>query len=242
MKKGISKILTIALAAALLCANAFALEPDDIVGEWYFNVLEQNGMTLNPASMGLGMTLILNEDKTALMLNDSENEGDVDDWSIDGDTLVIGEDEYALYAELVDGTLVIDMGEDGIMVFGRELIVEQTHADFPAVAAAGISEFDGVWTGDLAEMFGMRFPMESDVVGREMRLSIANGEITLYEAMMGVDPKETVINGVFEDGTIVIEYEIYGGVETTVLSLREDGSLSFTIGEDGTIYYFAKAD
>ena len=242
MKKGLSKILVIAIAAALLCANAFALEPDDIVGEWYFNVLEQNGMTLNPASMGLGMTLILNEDKTVLMLNDGEGEADVDEWSIDGDTLVLGEDEYALYAELVDGTLVIDMGEDGIMVFGRELIVEQTHADFPVIAAAGISEFDGVWTGDLAEMFGMRIPMDSDVVGREMRLSIANGEVTINEATMGLDPKETVANGVFEDGAIVIEYEIYGGIETTVLSLREDGSLSFAIGEEGAIYYFVRAD
>ena len=242
MKKTLSAILVVVLAMTALCAGALAFEPGGVVGDWYFNVLEQDGMLINPTAYGMGMTLTLHDDGTALMTQGDE-EGDAATWKIEGDVLTVEDEESALEFFLVDGNLVTDMGGDGKMTFGRELIVEQTHADFPVVAAADIAEFDGEWTGDLVEMYGMKLPMDSEVMGMEMSLVIHNGEITVHSVKAGMDPEESVIQGALEEGTLVTEYTQYGEAERTVLSLREDGSLSFVAGEEGMmVYYFVKAE
>ena len=245
MKKVFSVVLVVAMMMACVCASALAFEASDIVGDWYFNVIEQDGIAYNPTALGMDKTLTFKEDGIAFQDEDEDEEGT---WSIEGDILTVGfEDEDGDVATFefvfVDGNLVTDMGEDGILTFGRELIIEQTHADFSVIAAADIAEFDGEWTGDLVEMYGTKLPMSLEMTGMEMSLSIQNGNITVRRTTEGMDPEESIISGALEAGSIVTEYEQYSVSQKAVLSLREDGSLSFMIGEEENLgYYFVKPE
>ena len=245
MKKVFSAALVVAIMMTCVCAGALALEANDVVGDWYFNVLEQAGIAYNPTALGMDMILTFKEEGIAFQDEDEDEEGT---WSIEGDTLTVAfEDEDGdmdtLVFVFVDGNLVTDMGEDGILTFGRELIIEQTHADSPVIAATDIAEFDGEWTGDLVEMYGTKLPMSLEMTGMEMSLSIQNGEISVLRTIEGMEPQESIIQGVLEEGAIVTEYAQYAESQKTVVNLREDGSLSFMIGEDDIVgYYFVKAE
>ena len=244
MKKLFSTALVVAMMMTCICAGALALEANDVIGDWYFNSIEQAGVAYNTTALGMEMTLTFKED--GLALQEDEDEGGT--WSIEGDTLTVSieyedGDVNTLVFVFVDGNLVTDMGEGGILTFGRELIIEQTHADFPVIAATDIADFDGEWTGDLIEMYGTRLPMSLELTGMEMSLSIQNGEITIQRTSEGMDPVESVISGILEEGSIVTEYGEFYEPQKTVLSLREDGSLSFIIGEEGNLgYYFVKTE
>ena len=246
MKRNILASLAILVAITFVCVSALALDVSDVVGEWYFNALEQNGTTHNPSALGMGMMMMLNEDGTVLLSYMGEDAEDEEDdeitWAITGDVLSIGSyEETYLELILLDDMLIADIDEDGIMVFGRELIIEITHADFPIILATDIAEFNGEWVGDLVEMLGMMLPMDSELVGKEIRLSIQNGEIILHEADAWTDPTESILQGTMEDGTLVTAFEKYGEQIEALLNLREDGSLSFAAGEY-IMYYFVKGE
>ena len=231
MKKTTVLALTIVLALACMCTGAQATEADDVAGFWYLNSMMVEGTSINTASFGLEMTLEINADGTVVMTMNGENMTGA--WTLENGVLTIIDDsDEPMGFTVGDGALISD--DEQQMTFNREIIVAETHATSPIVEAADIAAFNGKWTADLAEAMGMVIPIE--MTGSEMHLSIEDGVVTLTDITGDVEDI-TTLEATFEGGALVVDYAQDGESEMSAIYLREDGSLSFAIGADGTIYF-----
>lgn len=237
MKKLLVCLLTLALGAASAMGAASALEAADVVGTWYLNYVEQSGASVNPATLGMEITLTLKEDGTALLASlDSEH---TTDWRLDGDKVIVDEAVDAMEFTLADGNLEIDL--DGmVLVFGKEVTNEGTFAAPPVVPATALSDFDGEWLGSLVVTGGISMP--PDQAGLSLFASISAGNIKLRFVAATVE-RETESQGTLEDGALFAVRDNEGEEEQMLLQLHDDGSLSITFTGDDAEYqaYFEPA-
>ena len=91
MRKLIALILALMLACTLLPAAA-EVAADSVLGEWFVTEMTQGDMTIDPATMGMEISLMLNEDGTMVMT--MAGEGVEGTW------------------EMADGKLLLTAGEN----------------------------------------------------------------------------------------------------------------------------------
>jgi len=234
MRKILAVSIGVMLALSMLCVNALAApDPNDILGIWYLNSLETEGMTLNPADFGMEMTMEFNADSTALLQSPGE-EDMASTWAINGDQIVVSaEDGTDITLALIDGNLCGDMDEVK-MVFGREKVEGASVEIAPVLTDSALADFNGSWIAFIAEADGIMLPIE--MLGMEITAVINNGKATA--TMMGVDIN---LEGDVSDG-VLTTVEIDADDEPTVIafSLHEDGVMSAPLDES-VIIYFNKA-
>ena len=234
------KILAILIAAVLAlstCGVALAEEAaDSPVGVWYLQSMEQQeGMQMDAtvlSSMGMTLTLTLNEDGTAVMnMSGTEQEGT---WTEDG-TLNFGETPLTFSVE--DGQLQFEQNGSKA-VFGPEPAETKTYEITPAVTDPALEDFNGNYKAVIYYAMGMQLPM--NVLGVDFSLDIQDGKVAFTEtdydrengyAVSGTVEKEFTAE-VAEDGTLFVDFA--GEEVLTALNLPVSG-IHLTLHEDGLV-------
>ena len=234
MKKLLA-ILT--MLAVLLTAVAFA-EAADVIGEWYLVDMVMGETSINPAAMGMNMTLVLNEDGTMTATNsygDTEPETAEGTWELSDGNLVIALDDTPDTVLIQDGQLKMEMGEEGYFVFGREPV---TAPELPvAVPAENEDAFLGTWKMSQINMGGMVMPAAA--MGAETIMTVEAGK-----AVIGSEDSNDEYATAFADGVLTLTSAEEGSDPMTV-ELNNDGSISISVsmGEElSMVMYFEKAE
>lgn len=146
MKKLVSLLLVLALA--LGCAAASA---DDVTGTWYATSVSSGGITVDPSSIGMEMTLTLEADGTASMAAMGESMSGT--WTMDGSTVTVtleGTSQPFAY----DGNSLSYSEDDLGFTFERNA-TQDTFVRPADVSAADITAFDGTWEAYKIGVMGM---------------------------------------------------------------------------------------
>ena len=241
MKKTLALTTVVIITLSALCAGALAaLEPSDVIGNWYLNSIMYGETPMSAATLGMEMTMELNEDNTAVMVMEMSGVSN----STSGTWVIAGEEVILTQAEgggsqvltLVNGSLSSEQ-DDGGMVFGRERIVEEPIVIAPVRTDAVLADFNGEWTAYLAESAGMMLP--ADVIGFEATLTIEDGKVTL--AGSGFGESQQLEGDVSEGALTAVQVDAGGGTFSMSFNLHEDGTVSSVFLEAITLY-FQKAD
>ncbi len=244
MKKFVALLLALMMACAMLPAMAEAAE---IPGTWYLIEITAEGITLDPTMFGVSMTFDLKEDGTfdaTIVQGEGEDptngagtwenkDGNVD-FTIEGQTITLA---YA------DGKLSGEFTGMGGITLSKEAPVA---AALPvAVPAESEEAFFGTWEISAMNMAGVYLPFEM--------LSALLGDTTVTFAIEAgkavetdVGTEETTTKNYtteFKDGTLVMTAPstIEGGEDVVlVISLNDDGSISFANEELGATVYFIR--
>lgn len=232
MKKLFAVIIAMAM---LLSAAAFA----EITGTWNLSEAVMNGTSMSPADMGIQITIVLNEDNSAVMSSNISEDGDkTGTWSLDGETLTITTDgEAPSTLTYADDKLVMDMGDEGSMVFTQGE-VEAPYVPAAANTAAAVEDFAGKWQAVKVGMEGKYFPAEmlNQAFGGEydpFTAEINGTSIKIAGFMFGSALPE--LPATFADGVLKIEVE---GQFSIACQLLEDGAMSMAMSAGGQSFEF----
>lgn len=236
MKKWMSILLTVVLALTMLGSVAMA-EAADVTGTWYLNDMVQQGILINPSTLGYEITMELYEDGTAMVSLNSDDQL-TGTWVLNGDIVTITANDEPQDFTFAEGVLTVN--DDGvIMTFG----LEKTVFEAPVVAAvrtdATIEDFNGEWVGTLAEMMGMQVPLET--IGMGMVVTIDGENATLVQTQSGVD-QTFATTGTLAEGVLTLTAKAEDGSDLPVMDLllHEDGTVSYSqaIDAENTVTIF----
>ena len=231
MKRLFCLMLALAMACALMTASA---ELADYLGEWYLIAMKVGEAAMDPSTLGMSMTMTVNEDGTVLNVTaygDTAEEGR-GTWELTADGLAVTDDtEMTLVFSINDaGELVADAEGMG-MVFSREQ--PQVGALPNTIPAQSEDDMIGTWRLTTAAIGGMTIPAE--MIGVGMTLTIEPGKMTM--ANDGDDGTVTELATTFTDGVLVGT----ANGEEVIVELNDNGTLSITSQLDeeaGMILYF----
>ena len=253
MKKMIAVLIAVMMLATTAFAGvAMAAGEEDLTGTWYLHSMKQGGQEIDASvlsSMGMNMTLTLNEDGSATMEMTGQEEIQEGTWTADGNSgvLAFGNNlDFTLEDELIYVQQPAETVEEGqeaqVMVFGREAgEVDLTLA--PAVEDPQLSDFNGDWNCTTEVTFGIPLPMY--LMSSELTMTIEDGKAAVSAASSDLNSGEITdaTEGEFdaeltEDGTLYIDLGDSGILEllqmtgsTIVLTLREDDTMTGEIPE-----------
>lgn len=230
------KKLVALLLALMLCLGVALAETADVAGVWYFNEMSDGEMTINPATLGMEMTMTLNEDGTAAA-NDSMGEVTEGTWAVDGENVVITFDGDPMTFALVDGNLVGNQDET-TMTFGKEKAEVETFVLGEAKTDAVMADYNGTWNATLVDMLGMQLPVAE--MGMMMQITVADGKVSVMESE-GEEPTAAEGTATVENGVLSIMIE--GETVATPLQLHEGDVLAMVVdmGEGMTMsMYFER--
>lgn len=220
MKKILAFVLSLVFSLSALCGGTMA-EDVDVTGEWYGDLF------------GMVMTLTLTDDTYSLDLAGETDEGA---YSFDGATLYLDEgtdEETQISYDAQRNVLVLDMGDDMIIEFGREPIAAFVPA--PARVDAAIEEFAGEWTATQVNAFDLVAPV--DLLELYMDAKIEGTAVTMSINLMG-DVEEFTLEGTLTEGVLTM-VQLDDEDITYSMQLLEDGTLSttFEMFGDTVIFY-----
>lgn len=232
MKKMLSMMLVLAL-----CLLGFAMaEVADVTGVWYLNIVETEGMQLDPAMIGMEMVLVLNPDGSAEMTTGGETEAGWSWTTVDGVAQIADASGVAFAATMDGGNMVIDNPDAGItMIFGLEKQALELYVPAAVEANPALSDFEGTWNAAMIDMMGMQVSM--DAIGMQLEVAIAGetARVTSNEsgAEMSYDAPVTL------EGDTLTVAAVDDQMPLT-LKLQQDGKLAFSEEGDGmaiTMYF-----
>lgn len=175
MKKLISLILVVVLAFA-----GFAASAEDITGTWYLTEAVSEGLSIDPSTLGMEMTLVLNADGTGALAALGQEMACT--WTFDGQA----------------GT--IDLGDDGTTAFtcdGTTLSIDVsgTVMNFSRTASEAFTRPAEVYVQDIAAFNGTWSPVKFGIAGVYVDASL----LTTF----GVDADTfALMNIVIENGNV----------------------------------------
>ena len=245
MKKLVSVILALCLAMLMVSA----LAEDALTGVWYLVSAESAGVSFTPSAIGMEIVLTMNEDgtfttATTIAGQTTEESGT---WTATDTGANIKDtttgDEKSLV--LKDGSLVLDMGEEGNMIFGRT--APEAPAGPETVAAESADQFNGVWKMTTVSMMGIEMNPADLGMSTEVTYTITDGQV-VEESKDGEGNAMTeVYTTTFQDGKLVLAptSELEQALETSMeFSLLADGNLllSSDLGGFAITMTFAPAE
>ena len=251
------KLLCALLALAMLCACA-AAETVDVTGTWYLAEVYYDGVSTNPAQLGMEMTLILRADGTVDMDTQwefldrmSEMYGDQETnlleeelpseahWEMDGDKVVLSYEDKTVELTLVDGNLVRTLSKgdsegngmqelDSMEVYSREKPAANYFDPGAPLTDVTVEDFDGTWNAAIVNLAGMELTAEEMVL--EMTVERSGGSGAVTESTFGIDgPITRAVTGELVDGMLTVtELE----PETDEASI-----MTFTLYDSGVMAY-----
>ncbi|MBQ8506788.1 MAG: hypothetical protein IJ466_05105 [Clostridia bacterium] len=222
MKKLISAVLALMLVLSALC-GAMA-EVVDVTGEWFLTAIKMGEAAMDPAGLGMEITMTLNADGSAsLNALGVETAGS---WAQEGEKYILTDEEGPMEFTLVNGALESAADESGfVMVFEKE----KAEAAPAAAVRTGVSveDFNGSWDATETEMLGMRVPVE--MAGVFMNLNIENGHVTLT-TVQGEESRVQEGEGTLLDDALVVGDP---NGSSMPLQLLDDGTMVLVQAADG---------
>lgn len=209
------KLLAILLALALCMGFALA-EDVDVTGTWYLNEMASGDMVVNPAAMGMEMTMTLNADGTATVTQN----GDPTDgtWAMEEGNVVVTMEGDPMPFSPEEGKLVVR--ESGMtMTFEKEKAAVDTFVLGEAKTDAVMADYIGTWNATLAEMMGMQLPMET--LGMSMQFCVEDGKVIVMEGE-GDEVSSLESEAVVENGALIVK----DGEQPLSLQLHEGDVLA----------------
>lgn len=134
MKKLLCVVLVYTVALSMLvvgAGGAEAVSTSDVVGVWRLQAVEAQGVSVDPATVGMEMLMTLGEDGTALLEMTGE-ESEAGAWVLEGDKVLIA-DEVGTQQDFsfVEGMLKAEM--DGMsMIFAKDVEEVESAETVPA--------------------------------------------------------------------------------------------------------------
>jgi len=219
MKRLISAMLVLAMCL-LGCAMAEAM---DVTGDWYLNMIEAEGVQLDPALLGFELTLSLNADGSATMQSFDESDSGCN-WVMKGESVVITDPAGDSLLATVEGTnLVVHDEESGfLMVLGREKEAVQNYVPAAVETNPAMQDFEGVWSAALIDMMGMQLSM--DAIGMTMVIEIQDGFATVTSIEEGADMSYQAPVSLQGD---MLTVEASGDQMPLYLQLQQDGRMVY---------------
>ena len=220
------KILALILALCMmLSCTAFA--EDDMTGDWFADMFGQ-----------LAILTIADDATYSMEVMGDSAEGV---WVLEGETLYLdkGTDvETALAYDADACTLSVDLGDEMMIVFGREMPVFFTPAE--ARTDATVEEYAGSWAAAYVDFFGMLAPVEA--AGMDMTLTIEGTTATMSLLALSDEPDVATIEGAFADGVLTLTIPAESELEQDAvftLKLLADGSMSceFSVMDMPVFFY-----
>lgn len=233
----LKKLAAMLLALLMLLApTAFAQETAaDYAGEWVMTGIQAKGVTVDPSSMGLDMSMVILEDGVCLMYD-------------------MGTEETGSWAYIEGGIAVTDpqgktmnllLNEEGALTAeqdGMTLIFTQMFYAMPLSGLAA-ADFNGDWVFTYAETMGQTVPAEKTGVSMNIKLADGTGHITITDET-GTREIDAVceIEEVAGMGTVM--YFLYldeTGAQTgggLPLLLYEDGELVWLYSDETTEIFY----
>ena len=229
------------LAAGLMSVNVYAVEEKDVIGTWYVNELSMGeGLSFHPEAIGMEVTVDVKEGgkiETTSSSYGEEPEVDQSEWKIENDKFLITYDGQTEECEYTDGKITLTA--DGMtMILSQEKEEYKPYVPGEPLENPTMEDFEGEWNCTLMEAFGMQMPVNSDLTGFEMKLSVQedNSELTLIES--GEESK-VELQGEVEGNTLVLKAVSEDEAGTPFFScdlmkfnLLDDGKLCFEVESD----------
>ena len=250
MKKLVSFLMALMMAALLIPAVA-ETATDTFLGTWYMVEMSQDGMTIDPATMGIEISLTLNEDGTfELAMN---GEGEQGTWEAADAGLVLTMGEDTLEIAVGDGELNCDFLGTPVK-FGREPGEAVTAPE--KIPAESEDAFLGEYKADMIDMFGMMMPVS--LMGMDGSVTIEPGKVIIKSEMADQNAESetfgqliseehefatTFADGVLkyvDDSTAVTINSVIALTETGImLTQEEDPEADFNLTVD---MYYVRAE
>jgi len=240
-KRLIAAVTALLMFMVVFSGMAGASETEQ-AGTWYLASGQQNGMNMDASllsAMGMNMTLVLNEDGTAVMnMSGTEQQGA---WDEEKSVLMFNEVEIPY--EIKDGTLQISQ-EDGAMIFSREKPEVKPVELAPEVSDPQPGDFNGTWKA--VTYVAMELPLPLKMMGSDFTLTISDGVAHYQELIYDMNDNFAVTETIEHDftatpdenGTLTIDFageavlsKIAPGAGSIILTLHEDGQLTGTVPE-----------
>ncbi len=241
------KLISLALILCMACMLIPAMAEESAAGTWYITRMNTNGAEVNPADMGMAWTMVLNEDGTftSVMEMMGQSQETAGTWVLEDGKVNITVDGNTQSFIFADGTITMDMGEEGNAVFTRE--APQPTAKAAVVAAESEDAFLGEWEIAGMDMMGMHLSKDMfSTMGLEnfsISLTVTPGKATMASS----DPTTGTVqsmeyNTTFADGKLTIQLdmgEAAAAAESAGLDLSSitDGITSIELLEDGNLLY-----
>lgn len=220
------KLLTLALALAMLLSAAALAEAADYTGMWYLNAIGAEGESFSPATFGIEMSIELKEDGTAsgTYTMGTENEVKEGNWEIDGDHVNVTIDGSTMTMKLEDGALIGD-GDGQTMAFGREKVDVEVYVPAAPKADATVEDYAGKWVSTKIGTEGIY--LDSAALGMDFTAAIEGTTVTLD----GILFTNEAVEATFADGALTFAAEkpdeaLLSGLTAQLL---EDGNISMTL-------------
>lgn len=145
------------MMSGLLAVPVMAVSEDEVIGTWYLNAFEQEGISvqMDPAAFGEEMSIEFLEGGKATMVMSGEEDPD-GSWTLEGDTVLMTDStDTTVEMTYEDGNLRAE--EDGvIMIFGTEQEKAEVFAPGAVAEAPALEDFDGEWEAAMVDMWGMQ--------------------------------------------------------------------------------------
>ncbi len=233
-------IAAIILALCLMCfGSAFALESADVIGTWYLSEIGDESSSINPALIGMEMSMTINEDGTAeLSTKSGENEyTDKATWAIDGDALTVTDATDTASTLTLENGVLIGTDAGTRMVFSKEKAEVSFEAYIPAAQKTGVTaeDFAGKWTVTIAGTSGTQLPINA--LGMQVTITV-DGQNAIYSYNMNGAGSETALTAALENDVLVLKS---GDVAVLELKLLEDGILTYGDSTGATVFYAEKS-
>ncbi len=241
------KLFSLILALCLVCMLIPAMAEESAAGTWYITRMNTNGAEVNPADMGMAWTMVLNEDGTftSVMEMMGQSQETAGTWTQEDGKVDITAEGSTQSMIFADGTLTMDMGEQGNAVFSQE--APQATAKAAAVAAESEDAFLGEWDIAGVDMMGMY--MTKDMLGSagmqnfSVKLTVVPGKVTIASSDPSTgEVQSTEYETTLVDGKLTIKIdmsEAAAAAESAGLDLSSitDGISSIQLLEDGNLLY-----
>ena len=231
------------LMTGLMSVNAYALEEKDVIGTWYVNELSMGGDILfHPGVMGMEVTVDIKEGgqmETITSYSGEEPEADQSEWKIENDKLLMTYSDQTVECEYADGKITIT-ADGTTMILSQEKEEYEPYVPGKPVENPTMEDFKGEWICTLMDAFGMQMPVNSELTGFEMMLSIQEDKSELIVIESGEEGRAELQGEM--DGNILVLKTAAGdeagtmlfSCDTMRLSLLDDGKLCFEPESDGS--------
>lgn len=229
------------LMAGFMSVSVYALEEKDVIGTWYVNELSMGeGVSFHPGAMGMEVTVDIKEDgkmETTSSVYGEEPEVDESEWKIENDKILMTYNDQTGECEYKDGKITLT-ADGTTMILSQEKEEYEPYVPGKPVENPTMKDFEGEWSCTLMEAFGMQMPVNADLTGFEMSLSvedgkseiilIESGEETKVELQGDVEGNALVLKAVTEDeaGTM------FFSLNNIKFNLLDDGKLCLVAGDD----------
>ena len=231
------------LMAGFMSVSVYALEEKDVIGTWYVNELSMGeGASFHPGAMGMEVTVDIKEDgkmETTSSVYGEEPEVDESEWKIENDKILMTHNDQTEECEYKDGKITLTA--DGMtMILSQEKEEYEPYVPGKPVENPAMEDFKGEWICTLMDAFGMQMPVNSELTGFEMMLSIQEDKSELIIIESGEESKAE-LHGEVDGNTLILKAaaEDEAGTmlfscDTMRLSLLDDGKLCFEPESDGS--------